>query len=135
MRTVAQLDEAINKLMAACKVAEGAQLMPIKLDAQKPLARRFHWQAYVSRISYRWHVLLPFTRCTTVVFRDPADFRFCPSSHARLLRRSDRQRHGVAGSCIRQEAGLQHRLIRPRHIHGSAFRWGARGPSARNPGV
>ncbi len=28
MRTVAQLDEAINKILADDKVAEGAQLMP-----------------------------------------------------------------------------------------------------------
>jgi len=42
MRTVAQLDEAINKLMADGKVAEGARLMPIKLDALKTLVRRFH---------------------------------------------------------------------------------------------
>ena len=42
MRTVAQFDEAINKLMAD---AEGAQLIPIKLDAQKTLVRRLHWQA------------------------------------------------------------------------------------------
>ena len=78
MRTVAQLDEAFNQLMAAGKVAEAAQLMPIKLDAQKTLVRRFHGQAYVSRTSYRWHVLLPFTRCTPVVFRDPADFSLLP---------------------------------------------------------